>query len=132
MASQTDAILGTSLALVDGDLALVDGDLALVSGRDNFGQALQAIVGTPFTSDPVNIGYGLDVGAIFSVSASVSAVKDVIRLNLVKSLAVDDRVQQIEQILFDDEAGFAALAEFAGVDPGALARAAAAGTPWWR
>jgi hypothetical protein len=123
MPNPADAILGTSLALVEGDLALADGDLALVSGRDNFGQALQVIVGTPFGSDQVNTGYGLDVGAIFSVAASVSSIKDVIRLNLVKSLAADNRVQQIEQILFDDEPGFVALApEFGGPDRAALAR----------
>jgi hypothetical protein len=123
MPDATDAVLGTSLALIDGDLALADGDLALVSGRENFGQALQVIVGTPFGSDTVNVSYGLDVGAIFSVSASVSSIKDVIRLNLVKSLAADDRVQQIEQILFDDEPGFAALApEFGGPGAAALAR----------
>lgn len=124
MDAVSDAILGTSLALEDGDLALADDDLALVTGRDNFGQSLQVIVGTPFGSDLVNITYGLDVGAIFSVAAAVSSVKDVIRLNLVKSLATDDRIQQIQQILFDDEPGFSALApEFAGSgDPGAAAR----------
>jgi hypothetical protein len=126
MASATDdAALGAGLALADGDLLFLDGDLASVSGRDNFGQAMQVIVGTPFASDIFNVTYGLDVGAIFSVAGSVSSVKDVIRLNLVKSLSTDNRVQQIQQILFDDEAGFASLApEFAGGDPGALARRA--------
>lgn len=127
MAAATDAVFGTSLALIDGDLALFDGDLALVTGRNNFGQALQVIVGTPFGSDQVNVAYGLDVGAIFTVAGTVSAIKDVIRLNLVKSLGADDRIREIDQIVFDDEDGFAALApEFAGADPGALARRARA------
>src|SRR6516165_7528856 len=116
-------VFGTSIALVDGDFSLVNGDLALVSGTDNFGQAVQVIVGTPFGSDQINVNYGLDIAAIFTVANSVRSVKDVIRLNLVKSLSADNRVREISEILFDDEAGFAALApEFAGGDPGATAR----------
>jgi hypothetical protein len=123
MPAVPNGVFGTSIALVDGDFTLVGGDLALASGRDNFGQALQVIVGTPFGSDQINVNYGLDVAAIFAVAASVSSVKDVIRLNLVKSLAADDRIREIDEIVFDDEAGFAALApEFAGGDPGATAR----------
>ncbi len=116
-------VLGTSLELVDGDLRLAGSDFALVSGRDNFNQALQVIVGTPFGSDPINVNYGLDVAAIFTVADSVRSIKDVIRLNLVKSLAADDRVREISEIVFDDEPDFARLApEFAGGDPGAEAR----------
>ena len=118
-----DSVFGISIALVDGDFRLVNGDLALVSGRENFGQALQVIVETPFGSDQINVTYGLDVAAIFAVAASVSSVKDLIRLNLVKSLSADNRIREIDQILFDDEPGFSALApEFAGGDPGATAR----------
>ena len=118
-----DSVFGISIALVDGDFRLVNGDLALVSGRENFGQALQVIVETPFGSDQINVTYGLDVGAIFTVAASVNSVKDVIRLNLVKSLSADNRIREIDEVLFDDEAGFAGLApEFAGGDPGVTAR----------
>jgi phage baseplate assembly protein W len=116
-------VFGTSIELVDGDLRLAGGDLALVSGRDNFNQALQVIVGTPFGSDPINVNYGLDVAAIFTVASSVRSIKDVIRLNLVKSLVADDRVREISEIVFDDESDFARLApEFAGGDAGARAR----------
>jgi|SRR5271166_686713 len=123
MPDDADRIFGTSIALVDGDFTLVNGDLALVSGNANFGQALQVIVETPFGSDQINVAYGLDVAAIFTVAASVNSVKDVIRLNLVKSLSADNRIREIDEILFDDETGFTALApEFAGGDPGATAR----------
>lgn len=126
--------LGTSLALFDGDFTLSAGDpdpvsgrqyfdLALVSGRKNFAQAIQVIIGTPFGSDQINVNYGLDVESIFVTANSVRAIKDVIRLNIVKSLAADDRVREIKEIVFDDEPGFAALApEFAGADPGTTAR----------
>jgi|SRR5579863_5156558 len=117
------SFFGTSIALVDGDFTLVNGDLAMVSGTANFGQALQVIVETPFGSDQINVNYGLDIAAIFTVANSIRAVKDVIRLNLVKSLSTDNRIREIDEILFDDEAGFAALApEFAGGNPGAIAR----------
>jgi hypothetical protein len=117
------SVFGTSIALLDGDLVLAEGDLAPVSGRGNFAQALQVIVGTPFGSDQINVNYGLDVAAIFTVANNVSSVKDVIRLNLAKSLSADDRVREINEIVFDDEPDFARLApEFAGGDPGATAR----------
>src|SRR3974390_105123 len=120
MAADTDSVFGTSIALVDGDFSLVDGVLATVSGTDNFGQALRVLVETPLGSDQINVAYGLDVAAIFTVAASVNSIKDVIRLNLVKSLSADNRIREIDEILFDDEDGFAALApEFAaGGGPG--------------
>jgi hypothetical protein len=116
-------VFGTSIALVDGDFTLVAGDLALISGRDNFVQALHVIVGTPFGSDPININYGLDVEAIFTVANSVRSIKDVIKLNLAKSLGADDRIREITEIVFDDDPDFGVLApELAGGDPGATAR----------
>jgi hypothetical protein len=116
-------LFGTSIALVAGDFVIDDGDLVTVAGLANFAQAVSVIAGTPFGSDQVNVNYGLDVAAIFTVANTVRSIKDVIRLNLAKSLAVDDRVREIVEILFDDEAGFAQLApEFSGVDPGAIAR----------
>lgn len=117
------SVFGKSIALVDGDFMLVDGDLKPVEGRDNFAQALGVIIETPFRSDQVNVNYGLDVAAIFTVANSVRSIKDVIRLNLVKSLAADDRVREIGDIVFDDEPDFVRLApEFASGNPGARAR----------
>ncbi len=121
--AQDNALLGRSISLSDGDFSLVDGDFAMVGGRQNFAQGLQVIIGTPFGSDAVNVNYGLDIAAIYVTASSVRSVKDVIRLNIVKSLAIDDRVREISDIVFDDETGFAALApEFSGADPGATAR----------
>lgn len=116
-------LFGRSVALVDGDLLVVDGALQLVAGNDNFAQALRVLIGTPFGSDPVNVGYGLDVAAIFQVAGSVRSIKETIRLNLVKSLALDDRVRSIDDVVFDDEPGFAALEPgLGGADPGTTAR----------
>jgi hypothetical protein len=114
---------GTSLALQAGDLVLQNGDLALISGLDNFAQAVSVIVGTPFGSDQVNVNYGLDVASIFTLANTVSSIKHVIRLNLAKSLAIDDRLREINDIVFDDEPGFAKFApEFSSNDPGKAAR----------
>lgn len=112
--------LGTSLALVNGDFALQGNDLALVSGRDNFAQSLLVIIDTPFGSDPVNINYGLDVAAIFTVANTVRSIKDVIRLNLVKSLSNDDRVATVGDVVFDDDPEFARLARELASDTGAV------------
>ena len=138
MAAVPDGVFGKSIALVDGDFRLVNGDLAPVSGTDNFGQALKVTVETPLGSDQINVTYGLDVAAIFTVAATVSSIKDLIRLNLVKSLSADNRIREIDEILFDDEAGLAALApEFGGGDSGATARhgrlwhAVIASTTWY-
>jgi hypothetical protein len=123
MAAVPTNVFGTSIALADGDFTLVNGDLAPVSGLDNFGQALRVIVETPFGSDQVNVNYGLDIAAIFTAANSVRSIKDVIRLNLVKSFATDNRVREIREIVFDDEPDFPVLApELAGTDPGATAR----------
>jgi hypothetical protein len=132
------SLFGTSLRLVNGDLALepesgaasnpsgaIPLDLALVSGIDNFSQGLQVMIGTPFGSDPVNVKYGLDIASIFTIANSVNSIKDVIRLNLVKSLQVDDRVREVVDIVFDDDPNFAALAPgLARDDFGATARRA--------
>jgi hypothetical protein len=130
------SLFGASLRLVDGDLSLqpeagagpnpsgnLPLDLALVSGIDNFSQGLLVLVGTPFGSDPVNVKYGLDVASIFTVANSVASIKDVIRLNLVKSLQGDDRVREILAVVFDDEPDFATYApELVGGDPATRAR----------
>ncbi len=70
-----------------------------------------------------NVKYGLDVAGIFTVANNVPSIKDVIRLNLMKSFSLDNRIREIDDIVFDDEPGFAQLApELAGGDPGAKAR----------
>src|SRR5450631_2939946 len=88
---------GTSLALQAGDLVFQNGDLVPISGLDNFAQAVGVIVATPFGSDQVNVNYGLDVASIFTLANTVSSIKNVIRLNLAKSLAIDDRLREINE-----------------------------------
>jgi hypothetical protein len=98
------ADLGHSLALVDGDLVLEDGGLVEVSGLPNLVQALALRVLTPLGSDLFNTGYGFDAQNIFTQPANARTVRDLITLNLVRTLEPDDRVREIRDVVFLDPA----------------------------
>lgn len=114
------SILGRSLRLVNGDLEIIDSprqelplgdltkfrDFAAIADRDNFIQALQVMIETPMGSDVFNISYGFDLLNSISAPQTVSLIKDLIRLNIVKSLSQDDRVREIKEIAFGDEPRF--------------------------
>jgi hypothetical protein len=105
-ASPTPSIFGRSFRVQDGDLPLVDGDFMIVVGRENFLQGVRIMIDTPFASDVFNIRYGFDLLACLSVPQPPAIVKELIRLNIVRSLSTDDRIRQIREIAFDDEARF--------------------------
>lgn len=100
------SVLGRSLKLVNGDLHFVDGDLAIISGRDNFMQGIQVMIETPFGTDIFNVNYGFDLINIISQPLRVRLVKELVRMNIVKSISIDDRVQEIKEIVFDDDPRF--------------------------
>lgn len=97
---------GSSLKLVNGDLQINDNDLEIVSGQDNFLQAMQVMIETPFGSDIFNVNYGFDLLSSISQPQTVGRIKDLIRLNIVKSLSLDNRVREIREVVFDDEPRF--------------------------
>jgi hypothetical protein len=101
-----DALLGASLALVDGDVEFDSGALRWLSGLPNLVQALQLRVLTPFGSDIFNTTYGLDTRQVFTQPGSVQTIKAIIKLNLVSTLGTDARVRDIHELLFEDEAGY--------------------------
>ncbi|MGI8334814.1 hypothetical protein ACRYCC_33090 [Actinomadura scrupuli] len=94
---------GRGLLLDDGDLVMTQGRLREVEGAANLSQALTLRVLTPFGSDPFNTGYGLDIAAAFTQANSVSVVKQLVQLNLVRTLGTDPRVRDIRQVVFDDD-----------------------------
>ncbi|HYY81162.1 MAG TPA: hypothetical protein VFD04_18570 [Actinomycetes bacterium] len=98
------ADLGHSLALVDGDLVLEGGNLAEVSGLPNLVQALALRVLTPLGSDQFNTGYGFDAENVFTQPASARTVRDLLTLNLVRTLGTDDRVREVRDVVFLDPA----------------------------
>jgi phage baseplate assembly protein W len=105
------SVLGRGLRLTAGDLIFTDQDLSTVdfsavADRDNFVQALQVMIETPMGSDVFNVSYGFDLLNSISSPQTVSLIKDLIRLNIVKSLNLDDRVREIKEIAFSDEPRF--------------------------
>lgn len=94
---------GRGLLLDDGDLVLVGGDLVGVTGIDNLVQALTLRVLTPFGSDRFNTAYGLDVTQAFTQPHGVAMVQELIKLNLVGTLATDPRVAEVRQVTFVDD-----------------------------
>lgn len=94
---------GRSLLLDDGDLVMEQGRLREVESVANLSQALTLRVLTPFGSDPFNTRYGLDIGQAFTLPNTVSGVKQLVQLNLVRTLGTDPRVRDIRQIAFDDD-----------------------------
>lgn len=100
------SVFGRSLELFEGDLRFDEGDFKGVSGRDNFLQSLQVMIETPFATDIFNVNYGFDLLGIFASPHNVRLAKELIRLNIVKSVSRDDRVREIKEVVFDDESRF--------------------------
>jgi hypothetical protein len=98
-----NAIFGHSLKMVDGDLVMQDRSLVEISGQNNLLQALVLRILTPFGSDIFNTSYGLDIREAFTKPNSVPIVKELIKLNLVRTLGMDSRVRDIRDIIFEDD-----------------------------
>jgi hypothetical protein len=100
------SIFGRSLRLTDGDLFFDEGDLVMIAGRENFLQSMQIMIETPFATDIFNVNYGFDLLSILGSAQSVRLIKELIRLNIVKSVSQDDRVREIQEVVFDDDPRF--------------------------
>jgi hypothetical protein len=98
--------LGRALQFREGDLRLVDGDFAIVAGPENFMQAMQVMIETPFGTDVFNVNYGFGLLGSLGQAGTVGFIKDLIRLHIVKSLTQDNRVREIVGVTFDDEPAF--------------------------
>ncbi|MCB0108294.1 MAG: hypothetical protein KDE53_20375 [Caldilineaceae bacterium] len=99
---------GYSLELDNGDLVIENDQLLTVAGKPNLLQALTLRVLTPYGSDQFNTTYGLDVSQAFTQPNGLSMVKELIKLNLVRTLGTDPRVDDISQVLFDDDPAYLA------------------------
>lgn len=114
-ASLSPSPLGRSLRLVDGDLVFdAQGTLELVRGTENFLQSMRLAVLTPLGDDLVDVRYGFDFESTFAIPGMMREVKEVIRLNLVRTLSRDDRVRSIREVVFGDEPRYAELVRGAG------------------
>lgn len=108
-----DDRFGHSLALVGGDLVFdeqPDGTRVLreIAGEENLLQALKLRVETPLGDDRFNVSYGLDYAQIFGQTGGLRMTKEVVRLNLVRTLGTDPRVRDVREIAFEDEPAFLA------------------------
>lgn len=119
------SVFGRSLQLVNGDLGIAEGDFATIAGRDNFLQAMQVTIETPFGTDIFNVNYGFDLMNSISQPQNVRLIKELIRLNIVKSLSLDNRVREIKEIVFDDDPRFFALDPLRNAEESRQARKAA-------
>ncbi len=104
--SEKPSLLGKGLELANGDLRIVNDDFVPIRDRDNFLQDLQVMIETPLGSDVFNVNYGFDLLNSISLPESVSFIKELIRLNIIKSLSLDDRVKEIKEVTFNDEPRF--------------------------
>jgi hypothetical protein len=107
-------LFGFGLELVDGDIVLErdfetgKDRLRTLAGKRNLLQALTLRVLTPFGSDRFNVTYGLDVQQAFVEPHGARAVKELIKLSLVRTLATDARVRDVREVLFTDDPAFLA------------------------
>jgi len=97
---------GRTLALVNGDLQFADGDFVMLAGRDDLLQGLNVMIYTPFGSDIFNVNYGFGLLDALSSPVPPHAIQDVIRLNIVKSIATDNRIREVKEVVFDDDPHF--------------------------
>ncbi|WP_433634299.1 hypothetical protein [Nocardia sp. CA-120079] len=86
------------IRLDDGDLVLDKGGIELVSGLPNLAQALQIRVLTALGEDGYDTRYGFDYRAVFTAPASAHEMRDLLRLNIVRTLGTDHRVQEIRDV----------------------------------
>ncbi|WP_125935360.1 DUF2634 domain-containing protein [Streptomyces sp. WAC 06738] len=92
--------LGHNLRLDDGDLVLRDGSLAEVRGLASLVQALTLSLLTPYGSDRFAGRYGLSVGQAFGGPGGMAAVRELLRLEIVRTLAADPRVNEVTEVTF--------------------------------
>jgi hypothetical protein len=94
---------GFSLALDDGDLVLVDGELVRVHDLANLLQALTLRVLTAYGSDRFDTRYGLDLRRAFTEPHGRRMARELLRLDLIRTLASDPRVAEIQDVIFLDD-----------------------------
>ncbi|MGV9675515.1 hypothetical protein ACWDSJ_09575 [Nocardia sp. NPDC003482] len=92
----------TGIRLDDGDLVLENRDLATVTGLPNLAQDLRLRLLTPLGDDRYDTRYGLDYAAVFTTPANAHEMRDLLRLNIVRTLGGDSRVQEIRDIQVTD------------------------------
>jgi phage baseplate assembly protein W len=102
---------GIALSLIDGDLVMargVDGwrDLVTIAGTDELSQGLQVLIGTPLGTDLFNRSLGFDLFQTLAQPKALREIRELIRLCVVKALAQEPRIRQIQVLAFADEPAY--------------------------
>jgi phage baseplate assembly protein W len=102
---------GRTLTLIDGDFVIVAGadgspDLAIITGTDELAQGIQVLVGTNLGSDIFNVGFGFDLINTMAQPVSMTQMRNLIRLCVVKALSQEQRIRQILAVAFVDEPAY--------------------------
>jgi phage baseplate assembly protein W len=119
---------GRTLLLVDGDLSFARGsegqrDLVLLVGKAELAQGIQVLVGTPLGSDIFNRIFGLDLLSALAQPVALKQMREVVRLCVVKALAQEPRIRQIQAVAFADEPAYLTIhPEITGEQQAALAQ----------
>ncbi|HWE37624.1 MAG TPA: hypothetical protein VG406_13735 [Isosphaeraceae bacterium] len=127
---------GITLTLSDGDLLLERGlegarDLTLVTGKDELAQGIQVLIGTPMGSDIVNRSFGFDLLQTLAQPKALPDLRELVRLCVVKALAQEPRIRQIQAVAFVDEAGYLTIhPELTPAQQADLARAQRVSRQW--
>jgi hypothetical protein len=100
--------LGRTLKLDDGDLAVTVSaagavTLAELTGIDALSQTLTLALETQLGSDPMHAAYGLDATALGAQAYGVRSRKEYLKLQVVRCVAGDARVNQILELTFADD-----------------------------
>lgn len=94
---------GHSLAMADGDLVPVGDGLLETSGHANLRQALTLRILTPAGTDVFDTSYGFDARAVFSHPGVPAVIRELIKLELVKTLSGDPRVREVTDVDVPDD-----------------------------
>jgi phage baseplate assembly protein W len=102
---------GRTLMLTDGDFVLLRDlggfvDLAVITGQQELAQGIQVLVGTPLGSDIFNVIFGLDLLQTLAQPVPSRSMRDLVRLCVVKALAQEQRIRQIQAVAFADEPAY--------------------------
>jgi hypothetical protein len=99
--------LGRSLLMEEGDIVFEDiagqSRLREVIGKPNLMQALELRVLTPLGCDRFNTLYGMDFAQIFGSADGLRMTRELIKLNLVRTLGTDRRISDVRDIVFQDD-----------------------------
>jgi phage baseplate assembly protein W len=102
---------GQTLTLTAGDFVVTAGpdgytDLGMIAGKDELAQGIQVLAETNLGSDIFNVAFGFDLINTLAMPKTMSQIRQLIRLCVVKALSQEPRIRQITAIAFVDDPAY--------------------------